>query len=215
MDFFEIFPWNSHFDTKIPVLDKQHKKLVDILNHLAADLVNNSETIILSQVFDELMDYANYHFKTEEKIWQKVFKNDRWFVDHEHSHEAFISELHEFKINADNKPYDDLIHQMISFLVQWLVFHILDTDQRMAKAIWHCRSGCALKDAKQQAESEMNGQMQILIRSILKMYDSLSIRTIELMRERKLRKQAEQALLECEQRCSNPAAPEKGKSDNN
>lgn len=93
IEFFEIFPWHKNFETGVDIIDEQHKKLVDILNQLAAHLANRSKPITLNKVFDELASYADYHFKTEEKIWLTYFKDDKWFSNHEDTHESFIDKV--------------------------------------------------------------------------------------------------------------------------
>jgi PAS domain S-box-containing protein len=70
----------------------------------------------------------------------------------------------------------------------------------MAKAVLAIESGLSLEQAKIRANDEMSGSMKVLIDTVLTMYDSLSIRTMDLMREKALRKQAEAALLASEER---------------
>lgn len=198
--YFEIFPWNKNFETGIDIIDEQHKELVKILNRLAAHLANLSEAVVLNELFDELAQYADYHFKTEEKIWSAHFKEDEWFSDHEETHESFIDKVVALKNNKNHKPLDDVIYDIVSFLSQWLAYHILDSDKRMAKAVMALQSGSSLQDAKTYANEEMSGSMKVLIQTVLSMYDSLSTRTLDLMREKTLRKQAETALHHSEER---------------
>lgn len=200
VEFFEIFPWNENFETGIPVIDEQHKQLVNILNRLAAHLANLSNEIILNEIFDELADYADYHFKSEEDIWAPHFKEDEWYISHEQTHNSFISDVIALKENKDKKSLDDVIYDIVSFLSQWLAYHILDTDKRMAKAVLAIESGCTLQQAKIRANDEMSGSMKALVATVLTMYDSITSRTLDLMREKALRKQAENALNLSEER---------------
>ncbi|MGB5965795.1 MAG: bacteriohemerythrin [Sulfurimonadaceae bacterium] len=198
--YFEIFPWNKNFEIGIELIDEQHRQLVLILNRLAAHLANRSDEIILNEIFDELADYADYHFKTEETIWSAHFKDDDWFTNHEATHGSFIHKVIALKNNDSNKPLDDVIHDIVSFLSKWLAYHILDTDKRMAKAVHALESGASIEEAKMQANDEMSGSMKVLINTVLDMYDNLSNRTLDLMREKALRKQAEEALSRSEER---------------
>ena len=50
LNFFEIFPWNNNFKTGIPVIDEQHRKLVVLLNQLAAHIANQSDHIEVNDV---------------------------------------------------------------------------------------------------------------------------------------------------------------------
>ena len=200
IEFFEIFPWSDDFNTGLEIIDEQHKKLVDILNRLAAHLANLSSAVILNDIFDELADYADYHFKTEERIWAKYFKDDDWYIEHEQTHGSFISDVIAIKENKEEKPLDDVIYDIVSFLSQWLAYHILDTDKRMAKAVGVMETGVSVEQAKSRADDDMSGSMKALITTVLSMYDSISVRTMDLMREKALRKKAEKALHLSEER---------------
>lgn len=197
---FEIFPWDRNFETGIAVIDQQHRRLVGILNDLAAHLANLSGAITLNAVLDQLADYADYHFKTEEEIWRNNFGQDRWFLEHQGTHDGFIAKVGSLRRVEQTQDYDDLIQDIVSFLAQWLAYHILDTDKRMAKVVLGLAGGLSLEAAKVRSTEEMSGSMQVLIETVLKMYDTLSSRTLDLMRERALRKQVEALLLASEER---------------
>ncbi len=200
IDYIEIFPWNKNFETGIDEIDAQHKQLVHILNQLASHLASRSTPVVLNKIFDELADYADHHFKTEEKIWRSYFKNDEWYSKHEHTHESFIDKVVSLKKEEKNKPLDHVIQEIISFLSHWLAFHILDSDKRMAKAVKAIEAKKSVEQAKAIAEEEMSGLTKTLIDTVLNMYDNLSNRTLELMREKALRKQAESELEASEER---------------
>lgn len=193
-ELFEIFPWNENFETGIELIDEQHKQLVLILNRLAANLANLSTPVILNEIFDELAAYADYHFKAEERIWFDNFKNDEWFTKHEQTHGSFINKVIEIKNNQGDKPLDDVIYDIVAFLSKWLAYHILDTDKRMALAVIALKSGSTLEEAKALSNKGMRGAMETVITTVLTMYSALSTRTLDLMREKNLRRQAERAL---------------------
>jgi hemerythrin-like metal-binding protein len=199
IEFFEIFPWDKNFETGIPEIDEQHKQLVSILNHLAAHLANRSHPDTLNQYFAELANYANYHFQTEEAIWNKYFTGDDWLTSHTKTHQSFITNLTALKEDEGEKQLDDVIQEIVSFLSKWLAYHILDTDKRMALTVLAIESGDSMDEAKSRANDEMNGSMQILIETILTMYEKLSARTMTIMREKTLRKKAEVSLLKAKE----------------
>jgi len=200
VDIFEIFPWNKNFEVGIELIDLQHKELVKILNKLASHLANLSTPLVLNEIFDELANYADYHFNSEEEIWKTYLKDDIWLSNHEKTHSSFISEVIRIKENKDNKSLDDVIHDIVSFLSQWLAYHILDNDKRMAKAVLSLQAGYTLEEAKLIVDDLMSGSMELLINTVLTMYDSLSTRTLALMREKALRKKAEESLRQNEER---------------
>ncbi len=200
MDKLEIFPWAKNFETGIDVIDEQHKKLVTILNTLAGHLANCSLPDEMNTVFDELAAYANYHFKSEEEIWSAHFKDDQWYMNHLKTHETFLSNVGNLKKEEGEKSLDKVIQDIVTFLSKWLAYHILDTDKRMAKTIQAMESGKSLEEAKAIANEEMSGSMRVLIDTVLNMYEGISVRTVELMREKVRRRQAEQALAASEER---------------
>jgi len=193
--YFEIFPWNENFETGIDHIDDQHKQLVNLLNRLAAHLANHSNDIVLNDIFDELAQYAHYHFQSEEEVWNEYLGDDAWRVDHEKTHGTFIQDVVAIKSNKENKPLDDVVYDIVSFLSQWLAYHILDSDKRCALAAKKVMEGHPLQEAKREADEVMSGSMQMIIKTVLTMYDTLSARTLDLMREKVLRQEAEMGLI--------------------
>ncbi len=63
MQLVEILPWNESFETGLPEIDAQHKKLVELINQLARDWSSLADLEKLNVIFNELTAYAHYHFK--------------------------------------------------------------------------------------------------------------------------------------------------------
>jgi hemerythrin-like metal-binding protein/PAS domain S-box-containing protein len=198
-ELFKIFPWNKNFEVGIELIDQQHQTLVEILNKLAMHLSQRSDEVVLSKVFSELADYAHYHFQAEEEIWSEHFKDDISLKEHQKTHSLFMEEVTELYDNKENKPLDDVIFNIVSFLAKWLAYHILDTDTRMAKTVKLLQKGESLQEAKAHADNEMNSS-QVMVDTVLSMYDSLSTRTLDLLREKSLRLKAEASLQKSEER---------------
>ncbi|MFA6972550.1 MAG: bacteriohemerythrin [Gallionella sp.] len=189
-----IFPWNSNFGTGIAVIDEQHRKLVDLLNNLARNLAFGVDTLELNRVFDELTDYAVYHFKTEEAIWRKYLPADEMSAAHEQVHQDFVTEVLKLKGEQAVLPGAEVVDQIVSFLTHWLAFHILDSDKHMANIVLSLQQGETLQVAKEKASAAMSGATVVLIETVLSMYDSMSSRTLQLMREIAERQRAEERL---------------------
>ncbi len=64
----------------------------------------------------------------------------------------------------------------------------------MSKVALAVKSGLTLEESKKTADEEMSGVLKVLIETILSMYDSLSSRTLELLREVTERQKAEAKL---------------------
>lgn len=178
-----IFPWNKNFEIGIAEIDEQHRKLVDLLNQLASHLAYGSDTPEMTRVFDELADYALYHFKTEEAIWRQYMPDDEMPTEHEQTHRDFVTEVLKLKSDQMSLPRDELVDEIISFLTHWLAFHILESDKHMANIVFSLQQGQSLQVAKENARVSMSGATHVLIDTVLTMYDSMSARTLQLMRE--------------------------------
>ena len=190
----EVFPWNNSFNTGIESIDAQHRQLVKLINLLASHMVQQSDSQTLDSIFTELTEYAVYHFRTEEAIWFQYFPNDELEIEHKKTHQDFIQAVLDLKGEDSNKTQEQIFAAILSFLTHWLAYHILDRDMRLANAVLGIQSGMFLADAKLQAKQEMSGGMKVLIENILSMYDIVSKRTVQLMKEILERQRAEARL---------------------
>lgn len=195
LDFFEVFPWNTNFETGNEEIDEQHKELVYLLNKLANTLTHD-DSIEVNEAFAELAKYADYHFETEEDIWAHYFKDDNWFTSHQLSHASFLPKVLELKNKDADQPMQEMIEDIVKFLIRWLAFHIIDEDKRLSFVIDELKNGKSMEEAKLVSDRKMNGSIRVLIDTVLAMYDGLSSRTINLMRERNARIKAENKLRE-------------------
>ena len=195
---FEIFPWNSNLETGIALIDEQHARLVELLNRLAQQHVQGASAEEIQGILGELADYADYHFHSEEAIWQASLGDDPWFNQHQHSHAAFFQRIQALQDSA--RPFTEVLSELFAFLTQWLAFHILDSDKRMAKAVFAVADGLDVAAARQRADEEMSGATALLISTVLQMYEQLSSQALELMQEKHARERAEAALRHSESR---------------
>ena len=189
---FEIFPWSSNLETGIALIDTQHRKLVELLNRLAEQHIRGASAEEIGAILGELADYADYHFRSEEAIWAEAFADDARYREHVHTHEAFFARIRE--LQCGDQPFTTILEELFSFLTQWLAYHILDNDKRMAKAVIACGEGCSVAEAHRRADEEMSGATALLIHTVLSMYERLSSQALDLMREKHARLRTEAAL---------------------
>ncbi|MCK9238341.1 MAG: bacteriohemerythrin [Thiopseudomonas sp.] len=196
---FDIVPWNTSFETGIAIIDEQHRRLVELINDLAHETVYGGEAGVAQRIVEALIDYAAYHFATEEALWAEVLVNDDTLDGHLHTHNGFVTKVLEMqaRLNIDNDRI--LIDDLLSFLTGWLAHHILYEDKRFSLVYLQVHEGADLATAKQYAHDAMTGKTSGLIQSVLSMYKELSSRTLALEREAYSRRKAEQALLDQEQ----------------
>lgn len=190
----EIFPWNDNFETGIPEIDAQHRRLVELLNRLVSHLAFRAEAPALNAVFDALKEYTLVHFRDEEAIWAAELGDDDWAPAHSRSHSGFVEEVLRLKAEEGVKPLDDVIEDIVAFLTHWLALHILESDKRLAQAVLARRAGRDLETAKREADEAMAGATRAMIGTVMSMYDKLASRTVALTREMTRRRDAEDRL---------------------
>ena len=123
--------WTAQLETGIAEIDVQHQELVRIINLLVDRVGDNSrETIV--EILDQLKSYASYHFMTEEQIMQERGYAD--YASHVDEHAAFVDQLQLFDLDVILAS-EGLIGDMLHFLRQWLVGHIMTIDMKFAASL--------------------------------------------------------------------------------
>lgn len=195
----ELFPWNETFETGIARIDEQHRQLVHLINRLAIHVAVDAGSDLLEGAYQQLADYVVYHFRDEEAFMHEYLDDEPESLEHRRAHHGFEAKVAQLKreldeADAGTRDRQEILEAMLRYLTHWFAFHILDTDKRMTKTIGGMRSGMSREEARRQSEVEMSGAARVLIQTILVMYDSMSSRTLQLMREIHKRQQAEQRL---------------------
>lgn len=128
----DAIEWNDSYSVGIAELDEQHKKLFRIINTMfeADDLSVNSQTV--TDLLTEMVEYASAHFDAEEKYMSEHEYPD--LANHIRAHETFRKKVDELRSArmAENK---DMPSDMIRFLYEWLVNHIMFGDKKYAPYI--------------------------------------------------------------------------------
>jgi hemerythrin len=120
--------WKDNYSVSIDEIDNQHKKLFDVLNILIENKELSIHSKIITNTLTKLVEYANYHFQTEEKYMLKYDYPE--YELHKKEHIEFIKKTGQLCMSTmeGNKmvPIELLI-----FLESWLVNHILNTDMKL------------------------------------------------------------------------------------
>lgn len=124
-----MIEWDETFSVENSDIDEQHQKLIWILNDFQAKVVENPERelVILPETLDHLFDYVQYHFDLEEKLLEDIHYSH--IESHIAQHLEIRDHLQSMKIRlANNQTVITL--EMVVFLQDWLVEHILGTDMK-------------------------------------------------------------------------------------
>jgi hemerythrin len=122
----ELFiKWRPDFNLGIQEIDEQHKKIVELINQLNEAFINKVAHEHLGNILDEMTRYADYHFKTEEKLFSQY--NYPFTSEHIQMHKDFKRKVADFRDKFDkNLP---VTFRVLNFLRKWLTNHILDVDR--------------------------------------------------------------------------------------
>lgn len=127
----EFIKWNSKFEIGIPVIDAQHKQLVELCNNLYLDIMrtNVDDSVWKSAVeksLHECVDYVKEHFSNEEKIMQAVSYDG--FEAHKKMHESFTWKILGTAATFSSMDVSEAI-KFVKFLYDWILEHIAHVDK--------------------------------------------------------------------------------------
>ncbi len=119
--------WREHYSVGIISIDKQHQKMIDLINQLEDVAGTHQASAILASVLSELVSYTRNHFKTEEALMEKYKYPD--CASHKVEHQMLVKRVEEFQRKLETGALTD-VHDLANFLMGWLESHILGTDKK-------------------------------------------------------------------------------------
>ena len=122
--------WNHELEMGIPVIDNQHKRIVEYINVLAdADQTGDNQTTM--QALNGLLDYTATHFQFEEELQEKA--GYPFFKAHNKVHAVFIRRISTFRERAANG--ENITAELLAMLKVWLSNHIKGDDRDYAEIV--------------------------------------------------------------------------------
>ncbi|MBT6050193.1 MAG: hemerythrin family protein [Candidatus Scalindua sp.] len=121
-----MIEWDVKFSVGVQRIDEEHKKLIDIINKAAVTNKFKKIRVVLATL-DEMINYAGYHFLTEETYM--VGSDYPEYLFHRNEHIGFTDKVIDFQnrvVSGDSQ----VVNEAQEFLKQWLVNHIQETDSR-------------------------------------------------------------------------------------
>jgi hemerythrin-like metal-binding protein len=127
-----FFKWDKTYNTGITKIDIQHKVIIKVLNELYNVVMINNKEEKLDDIINELVQYTKYHFNEEEILMKRI--NFPIEEDHIKKHNDFIEKIKEI-IERRKKGDNFIAIDIINFLKDWLIDHILVEDKKYAEYI--------------------------------------------------------------------------------
>lgn len=122
-----LIDWDDSYSVKYEEIDTQHKELIKLINKFFDAFKHGKAEKEIKQILKDLISYTNYHFKTEE----------RYFTEHNYSetdshvveHRKLVDQIVDFQKQLESGKVT-LSYEILTFLRDWIVKHILDTDMK-------------------------------------------------------------------------------------
>lgn len=122
--------WNESLSVGIELFDEHHRKLLEIMIKLKKEIESEEGAIRIKDILSELLSYAKYHFKAEERT-MKTFHYPE-IEDHLEEHKKFLEHIEEL-INQYSETSKSDIVSLFEFLKEWWMYHILNVDKKYSK----------------------------------------------------------------------------------
>ena len=131
----QFVEWDSQYYIGVPEIDKQHKKLMKILN----DTINHSngnkidERKYFNKTRKKAEKYLKKHFETEERMLSKT-KYEK-LEEHKAEHDKFYEEIRKANEEIENNIRDINLFNSTAYIKEWLLNHIKNFDKKADKYI--------------------------------------------------------------------------------
>ena len=122
-----LIEWNDSLSVNVAEIDKQHQRLIQMINELNDAMRQRKANEILGKVISGLADYTEYHFSAEEKYFDKFGYPEA--ATHKREHQAFVKQVSDFKDRFDQGQLT-LSTNIMFFMGDWLKNHIQGSDKR-------------------------------------------------------------------------------------
>ncbi|MBP3610496.1 MAG: hemerythrin family protein [Lachnospiraceae bacterium] len=131
-----MYEMKPEYMTGITMIDEEHRQLFDYANQVyellqsefIADKYDN-----IADVLQKLRDYTKKHFADEEAYMESI-QYKQVFMQ-KVQHQEFINRLDSWKLDEIDamENQDEVIEEMLTFLTDWLIHHILELDTQIGK----------------------------------------------------------------------------------
>jgi hemerythrin-like metal-binding protein len=122
-----VIKWRDTYNTGIEQFDKEHHKIVELVNTMFEVVRDKSSKEITEKACSDVLAYTVYHFANEEQAMKNA--DFPGFEEHRAEHARLKVEAEKFTaIIHDTFP--EGATEFYRFLREWLVEHIQDCDHK-------------------------------------------------------------------------------------
>ncbi len=146
-----LISWGPSLELGIALIDEQHQRLIFLLNRLNDAMLAGHSKEVVHDVLEQLIDYTQYHFSTEEQL----MKLNHYQAEDSHclEHQRFIDDVQAFQRQC-TAGQERISIDIMMFLRDWLARHILHTDKKLADTL-QASGTFILPTMQQEAQQEI------------------------------------------------------------
>jgi len=121
-----MLAWSEGYSVGVGRIDADHVTLLALLNQLHINLAEEKTEQALGPVLAALLNYADTHFRFEERLMERFGYPD--LEAHSATHDAFRGKVETLLREAGGE--EDVARKLRAALNTWLFSHILGEDGR-------------------------------------------------------------------------------------
>ena len=128
------YDFTDEYLTGVEMVDEEHKELFRIIGQVHEVIVDDYRVDKYDDIIylvEELRTYTKYHFKDEEEYLESV--KYEGLEAQKVAHEMFCARLDEIDLNEIDVHQEEVLEELMAFLTEWLVNHILHMDKKFGQ----------------------------------------------------------------------------------
>ena len=125
-----LLRWKDEYLTQIEEIDTQHQRLIDLINGIYDLMRSGRGDEAIVEALGEVIDFARFHFSTEEKLM--VATEYPGSNEHFGEHERLLDQIMELRRSVQDGRTVLSMNEMY-FLKDWLLSHFQGPDKGLAQ----------------------------------------------------------------------------------
>ncbi|MEW6665300.1 MAG: bacteriohemerythrin [Thermodesulfobacteriota bacterium] len=124
-----LIQWNKEYLVGISKIDKQHKKIINILNRVISGHAKGRDDKEVEDILDELQAYIKEHFRAEEEYMLEHRYSG--YEEQRNEHNRFVDRL----LDAQKEYLKNrqlVSTNLFNFVWDWFSQHMLKVDKRLS-----------------------------------------------------------------------------------
>lgn len=127
-----LIEWADEYSVDVPEMDDQHRKLIGLINDLHDAMRSGKGKDSIDRILKELVDYSNIHFTAEEDLIKA--HGYTGYQRQKESHAELTRKVLDFQSKFRDRQAV-LTVELMSFLKDWLIVHIVGMDKQYGQFI--------------------------------------------------------------------------------